>query len=986
MIRFFQPFPTSLRKCLALLCATALLLPLLAGAVYAEPAPDPGVSDGGTLPVWNGGSAESYAGSGTQSDPYRISTAEELSLLAQQVRAGNSFAGTHFLLTADLLLNDVGNYSDWDEKAPARRWIPIGGYAAAQVNSAEDFSALSAESGGLYVRTENSYQPAEQYNSGVIYYRLTAFSGTFDGGDHTISGLYTASESDYAGLFGVCENASISNLNLTFVYLVGERKLGGLAGSLLADGNLTVNNCNVEGLVSGRDAVGGLLGWASSVGTGKLTVNDCSFSGAVNGKTAAGGILGTTGSDTGTVQLISCKNTGRITAESQVGGIAGKLTGESDQVMSCKNNGAVQGESQVGGIVGLIGSAKGIVTLSDCQNGGTLLSENSVGGIAGEVLIEGEGVALELLSSRNVGDVYGSASVGGILGLCRLAGSESTVRLVANKNSSAVNGNQQVGGIIGTAEIISGSFSVSTCENYGAISASSDYAGGILGYAVSSSELHLYECSVLATIAVGASYGGGIAGQLTADGGSVLVERSSAGGGVKAATVSGGIVGKLIANAAESSAVVQNCLSAVTLSAGEAAGGMVGQLTAVDGKSRISSSLFCGGIVTGCKITGGIAAVAHAEQSTASAEVVDCYFGNTVSSRAMLPFGGQGNESCLTTEALSDRDLRDPAKLSGLDFTIWRASDTDGQYPIPQSIPFVWEEYQYTVTQSGAILLAYQGRSDLVTIPDKLGGVAVTTISETAFWQSGVIRVTLPDSVTAIGEAAFAGCSRLERVTLSASLVSIGARAFQNCTSLSELRCSHPLSTLVVGSENEPFHALSLTHPVTLQIVHSYEDGSSAGKGTELSYYIGDYYQITPLKITGYEADETVLSGICGGADRISVIYRIGTYHLTIRYLYSDGREALPSYEGDFQFGEAYSVTTPKLDGYSADHSVLEGTMAGEDTQLIVYFNEVFTDTDPQDNATAEIVLLILSGLVTVCCLVYFIYRYRSATDPHREH
>ncbi len=984
MSQFHSSYKPRGRRIATLLATLFLLLPLTVPLMATElpDTADDGEIDNDSMPVWNGGAAESYAGAGTQGDPFLIRSGEELALLAQQVRAGDSFAGKYFRLTEDILLNDTGDYASWGSQAPARRWIPIGGYATVHVGTQEDFDRLNAE-GGLSVRGEEGYRPAENYQSGVIYYRLTAFSGILDGDGHTISGLYTAEGSDYLGLFGICNNATLRNLSLTRLYIEGGDRVGGLCGTLLAGGNLTVDNCKVEGQIMGHTSVGGIAGFARADQGGKLTLSASAFQGKVAGETAVGGILGESAKATGLLQITSCQNKGAVDAASMAGGIAGRLAGDGDLLSHCKNNGPVTADEYTGGIAGLALPGDGIITVSNSQNGGTLLSPKHLGGILGAVLAEEEYATLELLSCKNVGEIIGETAVGGIVGQAKLTGKDSRVRLSGHKNSAAIRGKTGVGGILGEATVDAGALSIDSSENYGAVTASGDCAGGIVGRGRSADSLQISTCSVRATVTAGNTYSGGIAGALTATAGSVRIQLSSAGGTVRAdasaAGIAGSIAGALIAQQKSAVAELVNCLGASNIAAKAAAGGIVGELTAQEGQCTLTASLFCGGIFTGCKISGGIAALAHAQVEGAVAKIADCYYNQNTSARAMYPVGGKGDESCLTTEALTDTDLQNPDKLGGLDFTLWQPPTAEGTYPTLQGVPFVWESFQYTVTRDGAILDAYVGRSDVVVIPDKLGGVVVTTISESAFWQSEVIRVVMPSGVTAIGEAAFAGCTALERVTLSPHLISIGARAFQGCQSLTELRCTGTLSTLQVGAENEPYHNVgSFTHPVDLQIGHSYEDGSIAGKGSTLTVYVGDYYQIEPLVIEGYEADASYLSGICQGEGRLSVIYKLGSYRLVIRYLYPDGSEAIVPYEGIFQFGQQYRVPTPALSGFSADYAVLEGAMPGRDTTLTVYFNEVFAEPVENDVPTAEIVLLILSGLATICCLVYFIYRYRS--------
>lgn len=132
-----------------------------------------------------------------------------------------------------------------------------------------------------------------------------------------------------------------------------------------------------------------------------------------------------------------------------------------------------------------------------------------------------------------------------------------------------------------------------------------------------------------------------------------------------------------------------------------------------------------------------------------------------------------------------------------------------------------YENWQYTVSNGKANLTAYIGTATTVTVPAKINGYTVQTVSgiyttnyktkvvsiiissgvkeigASAFkGYSSLSRVTIPDSVTNIGASAFADCSSLAGITLPSSVTSIGSSAFQNCTSLSTATLSCRATTI----------------------------------------------------------------------------------------------------------------------------------------------------------------------------------------------
>ena len=199
------------------------------------------------------------------------------------------------------------------------------------------------------------------------------YTGTFNGGGHTITGLTVTGSDQYVGLFGhIGSGGTVKDVTLEEVKIESNNDMsavGGVAGRSYG----TLENCSVSGSVSGSGIAGGVVGYQSG---GFLT--GCSSSATVNAGGVAGGVAGSTNYD---ATLTACYATGDMTVEndgtnnSHAGGVVG--SNAYCTVIACYAAGNVSGKGSgtihVGGAVG-----ENYGTLTACYWSG--LPDNDNGG------------------------------------------------------------------------------------------------------------------------------------------------------------------------------------------------------------------------------------------------------------------------------------------------------------------------------------------------------------------------------------------------------------------------------------------------------------------------------------------------------------------------------------------------------------------------------------------------------------------------------
>ena len=227
------------------------------------------------------------------------------------------------------------------------------------------------------------------------------FTGTFDGNNKTISGLYIDGNTSNVGLFGCVGKSStatgiVQNVTLADSYVRGNEFVGGICGYNKGG---TLQDCHNTGTVSGTTNVGGVCGKNDSG-----TVDGCYNSGTVSAKYYVGGVCGLNNNGS---TLEKSYNTGKVSCTNDhVGGVCG--LNDASTVQGCYNTGTVSGKEDVGGVCGEnIGGG----TVQECYNTVTVSGTRNVGGVCG--MNSSRGTAQ---GCYNTGKVSGNSYSGGVCG------------------------------------------------------------------------------------------------------------------------------------------------------------------------------------------------------------------------------------------------------------------------------------------------------------------------------------------------------------------------------------------------------------------------------------------------------------------------------------------------------------------------------------------------------------------------------------------
>lgn len=443
-------------------------------------------------------------GSGTEADPYIISSAADFNKLSAYVQTNRfDFDGMYFALAGDI-----------------------------------DFEGVALQPLG----TAGTY-----------------FNGVFDGRNHTMRNIVlnkATGDSDHAdaGIFSFLgQTAVVRNLTVDSSVFIGSGTTGAIAGNSFGrienctvGADVTVTGMSLSDL-SGENGeqIGGVVGklYQGAVVSGAVS------SATVTGYRLAGGIVGAS-DDAGAAYIEDCTNHGQVTGmapmqlviqggqqvpkyvETMTGGIAGRFTG---RISSSVNRGRVVSEvcDAVGGIVG-----KGFidVTVSGCANYGTVYTAHNYGGgiIGISTVTTGSEIHTAITDCHNYGSIEGMSSLGGVAGV---AANGTSISQCSNHGEvHPLMG--RAGGIIGET---SGTVAAAMCHNTAHVEGSM-LAGGIAGDVPTGATLTVSDSFNTGTVTAGTN--GGAAGIANSTAGALTVTDCYNAGDITAARFAGGIAGR----------------------------------------------------------------------------------------------------------------------------------------------------------------------------------------------------------------------------------------------------------------------------------------------------------------------------------------------------------------------------------------------------------------------------------------------------------
>jgi hypothetical protein len=333
----------------------------------------------------------SGAGSGTEADPYQITTLEQL-------REMNDDLDAHYILMNDIDASATRNWNvgDHDE------------------NPATPDSAMGWEPVGSYTKN----------------FPKGTFRGSLSGQNHSINNLYISRKlENNIGLFGVISGkAEIKSLKLQYIYILGYNHIGSLAGQIYQykqNDSLVIKDIKITGEIIGNNEIGGFAGLIENSYSGIINISNVNCDISITGKSQLGGFTYEIESSESIIKINNCHVAGKILSEQVASGFITTIFTENgrNRIENCGFEGEISCDNFIGGFSRYQVAFGGISQIEFCYSKFLISSldgeyTNDVSGFISDnsgTSNHGNAIISNCFAKGDIGDSRSS----GVSGFCR---------------------------------------------------------------------------------------------------------------------------------------------------------------------------------------------------------------------------------------------------------------------------------------------------------------------------------------------------------------------------------------------------------------------------------------------------------------------------------------------------------------------------------------------------------------------------------------
>ena len=697
--------------------------------------------------AWNGSVDTSWYN--TTSSEFTITTSSQLAGVAKLVNEGtDSFTGKTITLGCNINLNDTSNYESWATTSPSNTWTPIGNKTAMFEG---DFDGGNYEISGMYINNTNDYQ-------GLIGYAKNSNVSNV-----TINNSYVSGSDDIALLIGYLEineeNVNVENINIKNSEVIGEASVSSVLGTIHTNTTNTVdlNITNIKNYAKVSSTgvgeyLGSLVGFfekdTNSTGSINATIDEVYNYGAISGKQQVGGLIGYLLTNFNNLTIKNSTNSGNVSSGINAAGIVANIdaTITNFTLSDLTNEGTIKStdtDSATGGIIGADdGTRTNSTVATNLVNSGTINGASNVAGLIGNSSSDLGTGTISLTNSKNTGSIVATGDyIGGLIG-------NTNRNIIINKcfNSGNINNsNSQTGGLIG---YINNNLEINNSYNIGDITTGSfnSHFGGLVGVSSSSYKFDIENCYNAGNISASGTNISGVVGE----GKGSLINVYNAGNVTISNTYytmyNGGIIGFgnsiTMLNNYNSGKIVNSVSNSWT-------GALAGDINTDN--SSLALNYYLKDSYTGA--IGGSAG--PLSDSSSDYEV---------------------SESMPTVLSVvnGDNAFMEDTNNTNKGYPVINYESTGGS-----SESGYTDESCFTV-ENGVITAYSSTCSTEVNIPMLVNGQIVKQIGDSAFVDSNIEKVIFPNTLKVIGQSAFNNVSTLTgTIVIPSSVTTIGSNAFE---------------------------------------------------------------------------------------------------------------------------------------------------------------------------------------------------------------